>query len=113
MRFWLDGRFLKLKLNPYTNLGVFIQVYPTGLLSTLNDPTRVLTSVYSFKYTNWFIIHIERSNIFWVLLRDNNTSKARLLATTDTAAFELVGLVVCSHGLDSIANQIISGGFCA
>ena len=37
MREWANDN-IKLKLNPVTCPGVFIQVYPTGLLSTLNDP---------------------------------------------------------------------------
>ena len=32
-----EERSIKLKINPCTNLGVFIKVYPTSLLSTLND----------------------------------------------------------------------------
>ena len=33
--------YFKLKLNPCTNLGVFIQVYPSGSVSTLNNPIHV------------------------------------------------------------------------
>ena len=72
---------LKLKLNLRTNLRVFTQVDPTGLLSTLNDPIYVaIARQLHFKGTNSERLH----------------SAIRVRS---------------SRGLDSIANQIILGGF--
>ena len=86
--FCLHSRLIKLKLNPCTNLGVFIQVYPTGLLSTLND----------------LIIYVAIARQLHSKGAFNRTNSERLQSAI---------AVQSSHGLDSIANQIVSGGFCA